>query len=95
MGPLIGGLLNHNAGGSIEGASAQLLATEENDAVSTILTQQAMSARSTKMANVVTVADERTRETSMYDEYVLSVQGAEQKVIQKQMKLVDDASNGG
>jgi hypothetical protein len=70
-----------------------MLDSEEGDSVSSIMTQQAMSARSAKMSNVAMVADEKTRETTMYDEYVLSVKDAEQKIVTKAMKLVDDASS--
>jgi hypothetical protein len=96
LAPLLGGLFNHgNAGGqTLEGASESMLAGEESDTVSSLVTQQAMSARSAKMSNVTLIADEKTRETTMYNEYVLSVKDAEQKIVTKAMKLVDDASSG-
>jgi hypothetical protein len=96
LGPLLGGLFNHNAAGgaTLQSASDELLAGEESDSVSNLVTQQVMSSRSSKMSNITMIADERTREVTMYNEYALSVKDAEQKIVTKAMKLVDDASSG-
>jgi rubrerythrin len=95
LGPLLGGLFSHNSmgGGSLEAAASEMNAEEEGDEVTSLATQQAVSARSTKMANIIMVADEHTRETSMYNEFALSVKDAEEKTLTKEMKLVDDASS--
>ena len=93
LGPLLGGLFGHNSNGSLEGALAQMQASQENDQVSSLLTNTALSAKSTKMSNIVNTRNEATQEATMYDEYLLAVQGAQQHVIQKQEKLIDDSTS--
>jgi hypothetical protein len=95
LGPLLGGLFSHGSStGSLEGALAQMQTSTENDQISSILTNTTLSQRSTKMSNLVDVRNEATQETAMYDEYLLAVQGAQQHIIQKQEKLVDDSTTG-
>jgi hypothetical protein len=95
LGPLIGSLFNHGgSSGSLEGALAQMQTSTENDQISSIMTNTALSKRSTKMTNLVDTQNEATQETAMYDEYLLAVQGAQQHIIQKQEKLVDDSTSG-
>jgi hypothetical protein len=95
LGPLLGSLFKGGrATASADAATAGLEATTTSDTISTMLTQQQLSQRSTKMTNLAFVADEHVRETAMYDEFVVAEQGAEQHVIQKQMQLIDNMSNG-
>ena len=94
LGPLFGSLFHiggHPA--TLDGASAQLAASEEQDSISTMMTRSQLSARSTKIANLVAVADEHVRESSMFDEFTIAAQGAEQHVIQKQMQLIDNSTS--
>ncbi len=95
LGPLIGGLFNHGGtSGSLAAAEAQMQTSTESDQISAIMTNTALSKRSTKMTNLVDTQNEATQETAMYDEYLLAVQGAQQHIIQKQEKLVDDSTSG-
>jgi hypothetical protein len=89
LGPLLGGLFSHSASGSVEGAAAQLQASEQADTVATLTTNTQMSHRSTQMTNLVDVRNEQTQETAMYDQYLIAVQGAQQNIVQKQEQLID------
>jgi hypothetical protein len=94
LGPVLGNLIHHGSSGSVEGAAAQLTATQEADTVSTLMTNTQLSHRETQMTNLVNVNNEHTRETAMYDEYLLAVQGAQQHIIQKQEQLIDQSTQG-
>lgn len=91
LGPVFGSLFNHTSG-SVDAASTALASTEEADQISSMATQTQLSHQASKMANVMAVANEKVRETTMYDEFVVSNQGAEQHLVQKQMQLIDQST---
>ncbi len=93
LGPLLGSIFKSHGTNTLDGASAQLAATEQSDAISTMMTRSQLSHQSTKMTNIVAIADEHVRESSMFDEFTIAAQGAEQHVIQKQMQLIDNSTS--
>lgn len=57
-----------------------------------MMTRSQLSHQATKMANVMAVANEHVREGTMYNEFVVANQGAEQHLISKQMQLLDQSA---
>jgi hypothetical protein len=98
IGPVVGSLFSHAAtvGGTADSAALGNLQTSlEADSAESMLTQTALSHRTSKFAEQIWTADEHVREASLYSQFTLSVQGAEQNVIKKSMTMVDQASQNG
>ncbi len=91
IGPIIGGLFNHRTG-SVEGALGQYQATAETDQIASIATQTAMAHKSSLFAQATSVRQEDAREVALLGEFALSVQTADQHLVQKQMRMIEDSA---
>jgi len=92
LGPIVQAFTRNSGSASVDAASASLASTEQADQVSAMATRAQLSHQATKMANVMAVANEHVREDTMYNEFVVANQGAEQHLIQKQMQLLDQSA---
>jgi hypothetical protein len=91
LGPVLGGLFNHSTG-SLDGALAQSEVESTNDMVATVATNAQVSHQFTQVSNQLAVQNEEQREAFMKRDFELSVIGAQQTIVQHQMKQVEDST---